>query len=131
MGERDNCENDHSQKKRSGSKLFEWISTASILDQAQKMLQDEGRIQSKRKMYPPEQRSAIQTHTQFANEKLLLLSLMENAVPCSRILCFILNIKNPSHVFNVKKDLQYYILLPLNKSQPELIGNLKKNVKSI
>lgn len=42
MGQRDNCENDHSQKERSGSKLFEQISTnASILDQAQKRMKAE------------------------------------------------------------------------------------------
>lgn len=115
MEERDNCENDCSQKKRSGSKLFEQISTsASILDQAQKRLQDEGRIQSKRKIYPPEQRSAIQTHTQFANGKLFIISIMENAVLCSRILCFMLNIKNLSHVFDVKKTLPYYPYISLS-----------------
>lgn len=114
MGERDNCENDHSQKKRSGSKLFEWISTsASILDQAQKRLQGEGRIQSKRKIYPPEQRCAVQTYTQLASGKLFLISLMENAVSCSRILCFMLNIKNPFRVFHVKKRLQYYPCISL------------------
>lgn len=52
MREKDNSENDHSQRKRSGSKVFEQISTsANILDQAQKRLQGEGRIQSTRDIH--------------------------------------------------------------------------------